>query len=83
MYLWIPMVTWGAVRLICVLIEWRARIGYQRTRAASVVKVLRAAPAGVTVRDSQADGTALYIEIPARSRPCRCDAHQMARRKPC
>jgi hypothetical protein len=82
-YLWMPMVTWGVVRLICALIDWRARITYERTRAASVVKVLRAAPAGVAVRDSHADGAALCIEIAARSRPCRRAAHQMSRRKPC
>ena len=83
MYLWMPMVTWGVVRLICVLIDWRARISYERARAVSVAKVLRATPAGVTVRDSQADGTALCIEIPASSRPRRCRAYQMPRRKPC
>ena len=64
MYLWIPMAAWYVVRVLCALIEWRARISYERARAASVVDVLRAAPAGATVRDSRADGTVLCIDIP-------------------
>ena len=67
MYLWVPMVTWGVVRLACALIDWRVRIGYERARAASIVDVLRAVPAGVTVRDSHSDGTVLCIEILAPS----------------
>ena len=61
------MVAWGVVRLVRALIDWRASIGYERARAASVVDVLRAVPAGVTMRDSRADGTVLRIEIPARA----------------
>lgn len=60
------MAAWWVVRLLCALVEWRARIGYERARAASVVDVLRAVPAGVTVRDSRADGTVLCIDIPTR-----------------
>ena len=62
MYLWMPMVAWGVVKLACALIQWRARIGYERARAAAVVDVLRAAHVGVTVQDRQADGTILRIE---------------------
>jgi hypothetical protein len=61
MYLWMPMVAWGVVKLACVLIQWRARIGYERARAAAVVDVLRAAHADVTLRDRHADGTILCI----------------------
>ena len=75
MYLWMPMVTWGVIRLVRALIDWRARIGYERARAASVVDVLRAVPSGVTVRDSRADGTMLSIEIPAHQEPRRRGSH--------
>jgi hypothetical protein len=69
MYLWMPMVAWSVVKLVYALIEWRARIGYERARAASVVDVLRAAPAGVTLRDRRADGTMLCIETRACDEP--------------
>lgn len=69
------MVAWGVVRLVCALIEWRARIGYERARAASVVDVLRVVPGGVTVRDRRADGTVLCIDIPARQEPPIHGAH--------
>jgi hypothetical protein len=82
-YLWMPMVIWGVVRLLCALIDWRARISYERARAASVVNVLGAASTGVTVRDSHADGTVLSIAIPARREPTRRTTHQLPRRKPC
>jgi hypothetical protein len=71
MYLWMPMVAWGVVKLLCALVDWRARIRYERARAASVVDILRAVPAGGTVRDSRADGTVLCIDIPAREEPGR------------
>ena len=61
MYLWMPMVAWGVVKLACELIRWRARIAYERARAAAVVDVLRATPVGITLRDSHADGTVLCI----------------------
>lgn len=83
MYLWMPMVVWGVVKLVCALIEWRARIGYERAHAASVVDVLRAVPAGVTVRDSRADGTVLCIDIPARQELPVRGAHETTGRKPC
>jgi len=66
MYWWIPVVAVSGVRLFCALIEWRLRIGFERTRAASVVDVLRVAPAGTRVLDSRADGTVLRIDVPAR-----------------
>jgi hypothetical protein len=62
MYLWMPMVAWGVVKLACALIQWRSRIGYERARATAVVDVLRAAHADVTLRDRHADGTMLCIE---------------------
>ncbi len=77
------MVTWSVVRLVCALIDWRARIGYERARAASIADLLRAVPTGATVRDSHADGSALCIEIPARQETHRCGAHGMPGRKPC
>jgi hypothetical protein len=58
------MVAWAAMRLVCMLIDWQARVGYERARAASVVDVLRALPAGGTVYDIRADGTVLRIGIP-------------------
>jgi hypothetical protein len=61
MYLWMPMVAWGVVKLACALIQWRARIGYERARASAVVGVLRSAHAGVTLWDRHADGTMLCI----------------------
>jgi hypothetical protein len=82
-YLWMPMVAWGLVRLVCMLIDWRTRIGYERARAASVVDVLRAVPAGVTIRDSRADGTVLCIEIPARQELTGHGTHEVPGGKPC
>jgi hypothetical protein len=66
MYLWMLMITWSVVRLVSVLIDWRARIGYERARAAAVVDVLRAVSGGVTILDKRADGAVIRIEIPAR-----------------
>ena len=84
MYLWMPMVIWGVLKLFCALIDWRARIGYERARAASVIEVLHAVPAGgVTVRDRHADGTVLWIDIPARQELCSCGVHESTGRKPC
>lgn len=83
MYLWIPMVTWGVVRLVSMLIDWRTRIGYERARAASIADLLRAVPVGATVRDSHADGSVLCIEIPARQEPHRRGDHKLPGRKPC
>jgi hypothetical protein len=75
-YLWMPMVAWGVVGLVRALIDWRARVSYERARAASVVDVLRAVPAGVTVRESRADGTVLRIDIPAHQELCGRGAHE-------
>ena len=83
MYLWIPMVTWSVVRLVCALIDWRVRISYERARAASIADLLRAVPSGATVRDRQADGSVLCIEIPGRQEPRRRGAYEMTGRKPC
>jgi hypothetical protein len=77
------MVAWGVVKLVGVLIHWRARIDYERARTASVVEVLRAAPARVTIRDSRADGTVLCINFPAGREPCEWDPHEPTRRTPC
>jgi hypothetical protein len=65
MYVWMPVAAIGVVRLARVLIDWCARIRYERARAAAVVTVLRAVPAGAVVRDSRTDGTMLVIERPA------------------
>lgn len=83
MYLWMPMVAWSAVRLIGALIHWRSRICYERARAASVVDVLRAAPPGVTVRDSRADGTVLCVDTLGRQDLPSHGAYETAGRKPC
>lgn len=83
MYLWIPMVAWGVVRLLSVLIEWQARIRYERARSAAVVDVVRAVPAGATIRDSRADGTVLRIDIPARQGLPIPGAHETPEGKPC
>ena len=83
MYLWAPMVVWGVVRLACALIDWRAAIGYERARAASIVDVLRAVPPGGTLRDRHADGTVLCIENPASQEPSRRCVHRMPGREPC
>lgn len=78
MYLWMPMVGWGVVKLACALIQWRARIVYERARAAAVVDVLRAAHPGVTLQDRHADGAMLCIE--ARCVPnCGTAAHETCR----
>lgn len=77
------MAAWGVVRLLSALIEWRARIGYERAHAASVVDVVRAVPGGATMRDSRADGTVLYIDIPARQELRSGGAHEMTGRRPC
>jgi hypothetical protein len=82
-YLSMPMVAWGVVVLVRALIDWRARVSYERARAASVADVLRAVPAGVTVRDSRADGTVLCIEILERQDYCSRNAHESIEEKPC
>lgn len=61
-----PIAVWGVIGLVRALISWRARLGYERARAASVVAVLRAAPAGAIVRDLHADGTMLYVVATAQ-----------------
>jgi hypothetical protein len=63
-YLWVAITAWGTVRLFLVLIEWCALIRYEQVRASSLVTVLRATPAGSTVRDDRADGTVLQIGFP-------------------
>lgn len=83
MYLWMPVVAWGVVRLLCALVDWGARIGYERARAAIVVDVLRAAPAGAVIRDSRADGTVLCIDMPGRQEPCNSGVQEITGRKPC
>jgi hypothetical protein len=83
MYLWVPMIAWGVIRLLSALIEWRARIGYERAHAASVVDVVRAVPAGGTVRESRADGTVLCIDIPARPEVRIRGANEITGGKPC
>jgi hypothetical protein len=75
MCVWVPMVAWGVVKLLRALIDWRARVSYERARATSVVEVLRAARAGATVQENRADGTELRIHIPARQDLCRHGAH--------
>lgn len=83
-YLWMPMVVLGVVRLLYALIEWRTRISYERARAASIVDVLRAVPEGVVVRDCRADGTVISIEIPGYQQPSSGCAHGDSRGKnPC
>jgi hypothetical protein len=82
-YLWMPVLVVGVVRLACALIDWRARIDYERARAASVVAVLRAVPGGVTVRDSRADGTVLSIEMPARPALPGHGIQEVTEGKPC
>lgn len=82
MYLWIPMVALGVIGLVRALIDWRARISYERVRAASVVEVLRAVPAGVTIRESRADGTVLCIE-PDGQEIRNCGPCETTRRKFC
>jgi hypothetical protein len=62
MNLWIPMVAWGVVKVACALIEWRARIGYERAHAASVADVLRAVSAGIVLQDRRADGAVLIVQ---------------------
>ena len=83
MYLWMPMVAWGVVRLVSALLDWRARISYERVRAAAVVDVLRAAPPGITVRDGRADGTMLCIDIPVGQGLRACGVHATTGRKRC
>lgn len=83
MYLWMPMVAWGVVRLLSALIEWRGRIGYERARAASVVDVVRAIPAGGTMQESRPDGTMLCIESPDCQEIRIGGAHETTGVKPC
>jgi hypothetical protein len=65
-YIWVPAAAWGVVNLARVLIDWHARIRYEKVRAASIAVVLQSAPAGATVHDRRRDGTLLRIEIPIR-----------------
>jgi hypothetical protein len=83
MDLWMPMVAWCVVKLLCALIDWQVRIGYERARAASVVDVLRAVPAGMIVRDRRADGTVLCIGIPGHRELCSCGGHENSREEAC
>ena len=83
MHLWMPMVAWGVVKLVRALIDWRARIDYERARAASVADVMRAVPAGVTIRDRRADGTVLCIDIPTRQELSSGGARERTGRKSC
>jgi hypothetical protein len=63
--LWMPMVAWGVVKLVRVLIDWRGRAGYERVRATLIADALRAVSPGVTVSERRADGTMLRIEARA------------------
>jgi hypothetical protein len=62
MYLLMPTVAWGVVKLAYALIQWRGRIAYESARAAAVVDLLRATDGEVALRDRHADGTMLWIE---------------------
>lgn len=82
--MWMPIAVWGVIGLFRALIDWRARVGYERARAASIVAVLRATPAGRSLQDRRADGTMLYVaaaqdeagralgthDDPVREEPC-------------
>jgi hypothetical protein len=65
-YLWMPVVVWGVMRVIRALIDWRAKVDYEQARAASVAAVVSAIPAGATIWDRRVDGTELRVDIPAR-----------------
>ena len=68
MSVWMVMGIWGGlVNLAVVLINWRGRSSYERTRAASVVVIARSVRVGGIVREERPDGTGLHIEIPG---PC-------------
>jgi hypothetical protein len=53
------------VNLIFTVVNWRARIQYERVRAESIATVARVVSAGGSVRDHRADGTVLYVDIPS------------------
>ncbi len=69
MYLWVPLIVAGMIKVACALIDWRARMAYERARAAAVAEILRTAPGVIRLRDKRADGTVLDIEIPAPALP--------------
>jgi hypothetical protein len=77
------MVAWGMVRLLHALINWRARVSYERAHAMSVVEVVRAIPPGATVREHRTDGAELLIRVPALHGLCRCSAHEVTAGKQC
>jgi len=52
MYLWMPVIAISVVKVVCALIDWRARVAYERARAAAVVEILRAAPRPLGSRTS-------------------------------
>jgi hypothetical protein len=83
MYLWMPVVTWGTVRLLSALIESWTRISYERARAASIADVLRAIPAGGSMRERRLDGTVLCIDVPCQVGPCNAGLHKRAGGEPC
>jgi hypothetical protein len=78
-----PAVVYGVVRLICALIDWRAKIDYERAHAASVAEILRAVPAGGTLTDERADGAVLRIDIPAHREPRGRSARETTGGSPC
>lgn len=63
-YLWMPVTTWSVVNVVRALIDWRARIRYEKVRAASVTVISHSLPPGAMVQDRRRDGTFLRIEIP-------------------
>jgi hypothetical protein len=66
MSVWMLVAVWGGlVNLAIVLVNWRGRISYERARAASLMAVARATPAGGRIRDERPDGTVLQVEIPS------------------
>ena len=68
------MVVWGVVRVIRALIDWRAKIDFEKAHAASVVAVVSSVPA---------DGTVLRVDIPVRQELRNYGSHETAGTESC
>jgi hypothetical protein len=73
----------GVVRMIRALIDWRAKIDFEKARAASVVAVVSSVPAGATMWDRRADGTVLRVNVPARQKLRNYGSHETAGTESC
>lgn len=83
MYVWMPVIVWGVTRVIRALVNWRAKVDFEKARAASVVAVVSAVPEGGTVQERRTDGTVLFVSVPAGPEQIGGHPHETAGPGPC